>query len=140
MALDFSSLKKALSFFEQSMQVTEEAPKNPAWNERFHQTLQAGLIQHFEFTYELSWKFMKRWIVSEAGRRDAEGVSRRELFRIAKEEKLIDDVTAWFEFHQARNLTSHTYNTDTAKEVAEATKKFGPKARLLLSRLEEKNK
>lgn len=139
MGLDLTGLKKAVNALESSIDVLEEYKRVSKIDDRFENTIRAGLIKHFEFTYELSWKFMKRWISFEAGRRDAEGVSRRELFRIAAEEKLIDDVTAWFDFHTARNQTSHTYNTDTAKEVAAIAKQFAPAARSLLSRLEERN-
>lgn len=30
---------------------------------------------------------------------------------------LIDQLDVWFEVHEARNLTSHTYNQKTAEEV-----------------------
>ena len=46
-----------------------------------------------------------------------DGVTRRELFRLAAENKLIVDVDLWMDFHQARNSASHIYDD----EVAEAT-------------------
>jgi len=77
----------------------------------------AGVIQNFEVTYELCWKFMKRWINLNADPTAADGVTRRELFRLAAQNRLIDDVDKWMEFHAARNQTSHSYNQDVAEEV-----------------------
>ncbi|MEI7470588.1 MAG: HI0074 family nucleotidyltransferase substrate-binding subunit [Chloroflexota bacterium] len=79
--------------------------------------LQAGLIQNLEFTYELCWKNIKRWIEQNLQPNEADGVTRRELYRIAAENKLIDDVNLWMDFHQARHETSHRYDAVLAVEV-----------------------
>ena len=47
-------------------------------------TIAAGVIQNFAFTYELCWKFMKRWIEENVNSEIVDGVTRRELFRKAK--------------------------------------------------------
>lgn len=135
MALDLSSLRRAVAALQDALAVEGEVQRDRGASDRLKQTVRAGVVQHFEFTYELAWKLMKRWLVAEAGRRDAEGVSQRELFRVAAEERLLDDVSSWFEFHTARNLTSHTYNPDTAAEVARIAGAFAPAARSLLDAL-----
>ena len=73
----------------------------------------AGAIQAFEICYELSWKTMKR-ILSYRG---IEANSPREVFRLAAQEKLIDEIDIWFDFIEKRNLTSHVYNLKIAEEV-----------------------
>jgi len=138
-ALDLSSLYKAVSALEDALVVEGEVQRDRSASDRLKQTVRAGVVQHFEFTYELCWKLAKRWLVAAAGRRDAEGVSQRELFRVAAEEKLLGDVSAWFEFHTARNLTSHTYNPETAAEVARIAGAFAPAARSLLDALASRN-
>ena len=78
---------------------------------------QQGLIKAFEFTHELAWNTLKdflesRGTVSLYGSRDAT----REGFA----KGLIEDGETWMEMIQSRNRTSHTYNEDTANEIAEA--------------------
>jgi len=99
----------------------------------------AGVIQIFKFTYELCWKFIKRWLAENLGKTQVEGVTRRELFRLAATHKLINNVEEWMLYHQARNQTSHTYDEDTAKEVFVTAQQFVPHAKRLLTVLTEKN-
>ena len=76
-----------------------------------------GLIQAFEFTHELAWNLMKDWFDYQgnfqiSGSRDAT----REAFRMG----LIQDGEAWMEMLRSRNQSSHTYNPETAAEIARA--------------------
>ncbi len=79
-----------------------------------------GAIQRFEFTFELSWKTMKR-ILSFKG---IELSSPRDVFREAAKLHLIDDPVIWFDFLKKRNLTVHTYNQDCADEIFESLFSF----------------
>ena len=101
--------------------------------------LKAGVIQNFEFTYELSWKFIKRWLETNFTRDDYDGLSRRDLFRHAFEAGLIKDIESWFEYNEKRNLTSHTYNKITAEDVYSCIPNFIEDAKYLLSQLESRN-
>ncbi len=101
--------------------------------------LEAGLIQNFEFTYELSWKAIKRWLENNISPDAADGVTRRELFRMAAENLLIPDVKAWMVYHAARNVTSHRYGEEMAQEVMRVMGDFGRSARYLLAQLRERN-
>lgn len=76
-----------------------------------------GLIQAFEFTHELAWNLMKDWFDYQgnfqiSGSRDAT----REAFRMG----LIQDGETWMEMIRSRNQSSHTYNPETAAEIAGA--------------------
>jgi len=103
------------------------------------ETIEAGVIQNFEFTYELCWKFMKRWISENVNPEILDGVTRRELFRISAENKLIDDINKWMEFHKARNSTSHIYDSEVAEEVFIEAMEFLPYAKEFFIILEQKN-
>jgi len=101
--------------------------------------LQAGLIQNLEFTYALCWKNIKRWIEQNLQPDEADGVTRRELYRIAAENKLIDDVDLWMDFHQARNETSHRYDAVLVVEVMQIIGAFIIAAQNLQTKLQMQN-
>ncbi len=139
MALDLTSIKKAIDALENAVNEAHNDDFMDRLTPQQQEIIQAGVIQHFEFTYELCWKFMKRWLEENVGRTYVDGISRRELFRLAAEHLLVKDVEAWWEYHQARNLTSHTYDEDVADEVFQAATKFLPDAKSFLIALEERN-
>ncbi len=139
MPLNLDSLRKAIDSFERAVHAVKATPCIPGFDEDVLNTVKAGVIQNFEFTYELCWKFIKRWLQSNYGPSFAEGVHRRELFRLAAENGLLDDVEAWMDYHQARNMTSHTYDQEVADEVLETAKTFLPEARALLEAIERRN-
>lgn len=80
----------------------------------------AGIIQAFEYCFELSWKTMKRLLEQ----RGIGANSPRETFRMAVLEGLISDPELWFDFLKKRNITFHTYNQDEADEVLSVCSAF----------------
>lgn len=103
-------------------------------------TLMAGVIQNFEFVYEISTKMIRRQLEAEA--LSPEEVDRsgfRDILRTAAEKGLIDDVETWFRYRLMRNITSHTYNQEKAQQVYEGTLVFIEDARALLKQLEGRN-
>ena len=88
------------------------------------ETTRSGVVQNFEVAYEQSWKVLRRWMMHYLGISDPEITQRRQLYRLAAKNSLIDDVEIWWDFHAARNLTSHTYNEAIALEVAAMARKF----------------
>ncbi|MFA5478715.1 MAG: nucleotidyltransferase substrate binding protein [Candidatus Muiribacteriota bacterium] len=117
MNLNFEALEKALLSYENSIESLKKAKTYPTTDLAMLNTLKAGIIQNFEFTYELCWKFIKRWLSENISKTETEGITRRHLYRMAAKHKLIDDVEKWMIFHEARNETSHTYDKAIAEEV-----------------------
>ena len=76
-----------------------------------------GLIKSFEYTYELAWKSIKDFYEFQ-GESNIQGS--RDAIRLAFKQGLIEDGETWMSMIESRNQTSHTYNEDTAKEVAHA--------------------
>lgn len=103
------------------------------------ETLRAGVVQNFEVAYEQSWKMMKRWLEVNTTPGDVDGVTRRQLFRLCHENRLIDDVDAWMAFHQSRDETSHTYDAKTADDVFAVAREFLPAASDVFARISERN-
>ncbi len=76
-----------------------------------------GLIKSFEYNYELAWSTIKDFYEYQ-GDRDIQGS--RDAIRLAFNRGLIENGEIWMEMTKSRNLTTHTYNEDTAKEILEA--------------------
>ncbi|MCB0193639.1 MAG: nucleotidyltransferase substrate binding protein [Anaerolineae bacterium] len=76
-----------------------------------------GLIKAFEYTYELAWKTLKDFL-EYRGQTDIYGS--RDAFRKAFSLDLISEGENWMDMLVSRNKTSHTYNEETAKEIAQA--------------------
>jgi len=93
-----------------------------------------AVIQRFEYTFELSWKIIKRYI--EANNNTLEH-NLKNLFREAAKQGLITQVEDWFEYLRVRNLTSHTYNENVAEETYRVAKKFSDAADSLIKNLEK---
>lgn len=87
-------------------------------------------IQRFEFTFELSWKVMQ----GLARKRGVEVFTPRDSIRVAAQLKLIEEVESWFDFLEARNLSSHIYDEQMANEVYLQIKKFPSKVEKFLKK------
>ncbi|GGB58037.1 nucleotidyltransferase [Lentibacillus populi] len=92
----------------------------------------AGIIQFFEMTFELSWKVLKDYLEMQGYKVS----SPREAIKQAFQIDLIENGHVWMEALTKRNLTTHTYDEEMAKEfVEEITVVFLPEFKLLYERL-----
>lgn len=78
-----------------------------------------GLIQCFEYNYDLAWNLMKDFltfqgIVGISGSRDA--------IRQAFNKEIISHGEEWMKMVDDRIRTVHSYNEDTAQEIIERIK------------------
>ncbi len=76
-----------------------------------------GLIQCFEYTYELAWNMIKDFYESQ-GETDIQGS--RDAIRLAFKRGLIEAGEIWMRMVKSRILTSHTYNEEVAEEISKA--------------------
>lgn len=73
-----------------------------------------GTIQRFEFCVELGWKLLKEYLEFEKmGEFNSPRATIKESFRVG----LIEDAEKWLDMLDDRNLTSHTYDEEIAKEI-----------------------
>jgi nucleotidyltransferase substrate binding protein (TIGR01987 family) len=73
-----------------------------------------GVIQGFEYCYELGWNTLKDFLVWQG----IEGiVGSRDTIREAFSKGLIGDGHAWMHMLTDRNRTYHTYNEETAEAI-----------------------
>ena len=139
MSLDLTALQKVCFSLEEAVADACDKDFINGLSDSQKKLIIAGVIQNFEFTYELSWKFIKRWLSGNLGSIQVDGVTRRELFRLAAEHQLIKDVDEWMFYHAARSQTSHIYDENIAQEIFNASKQFSHLATRLLKILETKN-
>lgn len=82
-----------------------------------------AMIQRFEFTIELYWKSLKVML-------EKEKIDARSPAQVFKEAYglgwLGDDQKIWSDMLEDRNLSSHTYNEDLAKEIAARIETYYP--------------
>ena len=82
--------------------------------EELNEMEEQGLIKAFEYTYELSWKTLQD-LLKEKGYIDIVGP--KPVIEQSFQDGYITDGSAWMRMHLSRNLTSHTYDKETATEI-----------------------
>jgi nucleotidyltransferase substrate binding protein (TIGR01987 family) len=115
----FENYQKALKRLDESMEV-----QNP------DQFIYDSVVKRFEFTYELAWKLMKAYIEYKGG----EDVRfARDVFREAYANGLVKDGEGWLQMMKDRNLSSHTYDEEAARQIYERVKQIYSKYFIELS-------
>lgn len=83
--------------------------------EHYSKLERSGLIQTFEYTFELAWKTLQDLLLS----RGYEGIlGPRPVIEQAFQDGIIKDGETWVKMLLSRNLTVHTYNEKIAEELA----------------------
>jgi len=127
--LDLTPLGKALNGFDWALARALAAIED--------EDLRDACIQRFEYSFELSWKMLKRQLREELANPAAlDTWSFKHMIRVAGERELVANVEAWFNYREKRNLTSHTYDERKAKQVFAVLPRFAKDAADLLSRLQ----
>lgn len=72
-----------------------------------------GVIQRFEFTFELAWKTIQEYAVYKG----LEVTSPRDAFRTAADLGILANPEVWFDFLKDRNESTHLYSEDRAQVI-----------------------
>ena len=101
-----------------------------------------GLIQRFEFTYEIGHKTLKRYMeFVSANPEQYDEMPFADLIRSANEQGLLlGNWPKWKIFREMRARTSHTYDEKLALEVVKDIPLFLGEVRFLLAELLTRNK
>lgn len=96
-----------------------------------------GLIQRFEFTYELSHRTLKRYLQAIAANPgEYDEVAFQDLIRAGNVQGLLrGDWPAWRTYRAMRGKTSHTYDEEVAMQVVAEIPAFLEEAQWLLDQL-----
>ena len=99
-----------------------------------------GLIQRFEFTYEISHKMLKRYLeFTSATPTQYDAMSYADLIRSGNEQGLLLGIWPdWKRHRDIRAKTSHSYDEGIASEVVASILPFLAEARHLLAQLKAK--
>ncbi|MFZ4859253.1 MAG: HI0074 family nucleotidyltransferase substrate-binding subunit [Desulfuromonadaceae bacterium] len=140
MILDFSSLANAIGQLEKSIHFAKSDIAQQ--DDELFEQLRNSVIQCFEFTYELSWKMLKRYLEETAASPDEiDASSFQGLIRRGNEHGLLrSDWLCWKMYRQARTDSSHTYDADKAEKVYEIAPDFLAEARYLHQQLVSRSK
>ena len=104
-----SDLKKSYSNLERALNELDDylSVSTPSKVER------AGIIQGFEFCFELFWKLFKK-ISEDEG---LQAGSPKAALRAAYQQQFFKDQDLWLQMLEDRNLTVHTYNEQLSKDI-----------------------
>jgi nucleotidyltransferase substrate binding protein (TIGR01987 family) len=100
-----------------------------------------GLIQRYKFTYEISYKILKRYMeMSSANPEIYDSMQFSEMIRSANEMSLLkSDWSHWKIFREMRTKSSLAFDEKAAIEVVSIVADFIDEATFLLSSLKLKN-
>lgn len=116
----FSNYRKALTQLSRAVEIVVGQQGKAEFEEDKMQyvddLLKEGLIKRFEYTHQLAWNVMKDY---EEYRGQTAIMGSRDATRLALQLNLIADAQ-WMKMIDNRNLTAHTYDSDTANFILEA--------------------
>jgi len=105
----FANFRKALLQLQEAVDLSKQRELSKLEKQ--------GVIQAFEFTHELAWNVLKDYL-QDQGNQNIRGSkdATREAFKVS----LIRDGEGWMAMIQSRNISSHTYDEETAAKLVEA--------------------
>ncbi len=101
----FDNLTRAFARLREAMAAIAQEPKNHLY--------QIALIGAFQFTFELSWKTMKDYLVYSG----VDVSLPREVIKQAFHHQLIHEGQVWIDMLEDRNLMAHVYQEFAAVEA-----------------------
>lgn len=85
---------------------------------KYDELEQAGLVQTFEFTFELGWKTVKDLLMQEG----FEVTTPRQTIKEAFQAGYIENGKLWLDALEKRNLMAHIYDEDASKAAIKLIK------------------
>lgn len=107
----FDNFKRSLKQLDDAMEIIAERELNELEKQ--------GVIQAFEYNYELAWNVIKDFFEYQGGEGALGILGSRDAFRLAFLRGLIANGEAWMDMIRSRQLTSHTYDEEVSAKVLE---------------------
>ena len=93
-------------------------------------------IQRFEYTLEIAWKTMKRYLKQMHGKEDKD-LTVNNIFRMMENYGFIRSWEAWRKYYEYRNNTSHEYDRNKALELISKIEGFIEECEYFYAKLSE---
>ena len=129
--LDLTNIKNAIITLEEAINYYNTDVEQPIKN-----MYADSCIQRFEYTYELSWKIMKKYLKQFFNKSEQE-LTMKNIFRYIQGYGLIKDWTKWVEYNEAGNNTFHEYNFNKAQFVLTVLQTFLEDVKYFVTCLEQ---
>lgn len=128
--LDISPLSKAIQRLDEGLKRYQTDIRDTQ--------IRDGLIQRFEFTYELSHKMLRRYLILKSASPSLiEEMNFQDIVRTGNEKNLLlGNWMDWKKYREMRSRTSHTYDEETALDVVAGIPKFLAEVKFLQQKLE----
>ena len=107
-------MKKVANFLQavqRLREAVEEHLKHPN-----NDVIRDGMIQRFEFTFELSWKAAKEYLLDQGVANELNFP--KQVLKSAYGNQMINDESVWLDMLESRNRTSHIYDDRIAAKIA----------------------
>jgi nucleotidyltransferase substrate binding protein (TIGR01987 family) len=108
--------QQRLTNFERALRLLREAMAHGP--EALNQLEKEGVIQRFEYCFELAWKTVKDYM--EASGVVFDVVMPRQVIKDAFAAKVLEDGATWIAMLDHRNLLAHTYNPAVFEQAVDA--------------------
>ncbi len=94
-----------------------------------------GLIQRFEYTFELAWKTLKDYLESQS----VDVKFPREVIKQSFQYQLLNNGDIWMDMLEKRHLLAHTYDEQNFQlALASITRSYYPQMNALYQLLQQK--
>jgi nucleotidyltransferase substrate binding protein (TIGR01987 family) len=130
--LDISALVNAVARLREGLDRHRLTPQD--------EQLRDGLIQRFEYTYELSHRMLRRYLRTTApSPGEYDQMPFQDLIRTGDDQGLLrGDWPRWRRFRDMRARTSHTYSAAVAEQVVAGIPEFLEEATHLMHQLQRR--
>ena len=111
--------KQRFDNFDRAFKLLQTAMQERSLDE-YSDLEQEGLVQRFEFSFELAWKTMKDYL-EESGLQ-INPVTPKAVIKEAFAAKLIEDGQKWIDMMLDRNVLAHTYDQKRFRKALTSVK------------------
>ena len=71
-------------------------------------------MKRFEYTLEIAWKLMKKFLMKTYGKTEQE-LTMNNIFRLMQGYGYIENWETWRDYYQKRNNTAHEYSLEKSR-------------------------